>query len=214
MVDLGKKGGLEGLGKRMKMEIQYRQGRKEDCLQIAELISTASGGVVEFLFHDLIPGMSPVQMVARNLERDHPPHTYRNAIVAQSEDAIAGMALSFPSHFHEITEGMKKFFPPDRLEHVRPYYTAPVGRSLFLDAIAVKDEYRGKGIGRALISLTQEKARKSGYDALTLIAFAENRNARKLYERMGFETLEKIEIRPHELISYQGGCLLMRCPLL
>jgi len=198
----------------MKMEIQYRQGRKEDCFEIADLISTASGGVVEFLFHDLIPGMSPVQMVAQNLERDHPPHTYRNAIVAQSEGTIAGMALSFPSHFHEITEGMKKFFPSDRLEHVRPYYTAPVGRSLFLDAIAVKDEYRGKGIGRALISLTQEKARKSGYDALTLIAFAENRNARRLYERMGFETVEKIEIRPHELISYQDGCLLMRCPLL
>ena len=197
----------------MKKEVEYRQGRKEDCVFIAELIRAASGGVVEFLFHDLIPGMTPVQMVARNLERDHPPHTFGNAIVAEGDGVVMGMALSFPSHFHGITEGMKKFFPPDRLEHVQPYYTAPVGRSLFLDAIAVKDKYRRKGIGRELISLTQEKARKSGYDALTLIVFAENRNARTLYERIGFEAVEKIEIKPHELISYQGGCLLMRCPL-
>ena len=195
------------------MEIQYRQGRKEDCPAIADLIRTASGGMIDFLFHGLFPGMTPVQMVAHNLERDHPPHTFRNAIVAEGEGIVAGMVLSYPSHLHGITEGMKKFFPPDRLEHVRPYYTAPVGRSLFLDAIAVKDEYRGKGIGRKLLLLTQDKARQSGYDALTLIVFAQNRNARQLYERIGFGIVEEIMIQPHELISYQGGCLLMRCPL-
>jgi ribosomal protein S18 acetylase RimI-like enzyme len=195
------------------MEMQYRQGRKEDCLAIADLIHTASGGVVDFLFHGLVPGMTPVQMVAHNLGRDHPPHTFRNVIVAEGEGIVAGMVLSYPSHLHGITEGMKKFFPPDRLEHVRHYYTAPVGRSLFLDAIAVKDEYRGKGIGRKLILLTQDKARQSGNDALTLIVFAQNRNARQLYERIGFGIVEEIMIQPHELISYQGGCLLMRCPL-
>ncbi len=195
------------------MEIQYRQGRKEDCLAIADLIRAASGGVVDFLFRELVPRMTPVQMVARNLERDHPPHTFRNAIVAEGEGIVTGMALSYPSHLHGITEGMKKFFPPDRLEQVRPYYSAPVGRSLFLDAIAVKDEFRGKGIARKLILLTQDKARQSGYDALTLIVFAQNRNARQLYERLGFEVVEEIMIMPHELISYQGDCLLMRCPL-
>jgi hypothetical protein len=34
-----------------------------------------------------------------------------------------------------------------------------------------------------------------------------------LYERIGFGIVEEIMIQPHELISYQGGCLLMRCPL-
>ncbi len=194
------------------MGIQYREGRKEDCLRLAELVRMASGGVVDFLFHDLVPGMTPVQIVARNLERDHPPHTYRNAIVAEDAGIIAGMALSYPSHYHRITEGMRRVFPKERLDHIAPYYMAPVGRSLFLDAIAVKSESRGKGIGSELLSLTKEKAKKGGYDAVSLIAFAENTNAIRLYKHHGFEVAEEIELSPHELILYRGGFLLMNWP--
>ncbi len=32
------------------MNITYREGRKEDCAQLAEFIYIASDGVVEFLF--------------------------------------------------------------------------------------------------------------------------------------------------------------------
>jgi hypothetical protein len=37
------------------MNITYRTGRKEDCPKLAELVYIASDGVVEFLFHELIP---------------------------------------------------------------------------------------------------------------------------------------------------------------
>ena len=57
------------------MGIKYRLGKKEDSRKIAELINIASDGVVEFLFHDLVPGMSPVQVVAHNLENDNYPYS-------------------------------------------------------------------------------------------------------------------------------------------
>ncbi len=76
------------------MNITYREGKKEDSCRIAELIDIASKGAVEFLFHDLVPGMSPVQLVAHNLENDRFPHSYRSAMVAEHEREIAGMALA------------------------------------------------------------------------------------------------------------------------
>jgi hypothetical protein len=52
------------------MTFTYRPADKEDSARLAELINMASDGVVEYLFHDLIPGMTPVQVVAHNLEND------------------------------------------------------------------------------------------------------------------------------------------------
>jgi len=53
------------------MDIQYRTGRKEDCLRIARLINIASGGVVEYIFHGLVPDHNPTEIIAHNLKRDH-----------------------------------------------------------------------------------------------------------------------------------------------
>ncbi len=64
------------------MAIKYRLGKKEDSKQIAEMIDIAADGVVEYLFHDLVPRMSPVEVVAHNLEHDNYPHTYKSTLVA------------------------------------------------------------------------------------------------------------------------------------
>ena len=92
------------------MDIIYRDGGKEDSLRLAELINIASEGVVEYLFHDLIPDLTPVQIIAHNLESDKYPRSYKSTIVAESNGKIVGMALSIPSQFHRITEEMKKNF--------------------------------------------------------------------------------------------------------
>ena len=55
------------------MEIKYRPGKKQDCPKIAELINIASEGVVEYLFHDLVPGATPVQAVAHSLGNENSP---------------------------------------------------------------------------------------------------------------------------------------------
>ncbi len=81
------------------METKYRSGKKQDCVKLAELINIASDGVVEYLFHDLVPGMTPTQVVAHNLENDNYPHSYRSAVVAEEESDVIGMALSYPSSY-------------------------------------------------------------------------------------------------------------------
>ena len=195
------------------MELTYREGKIGDCLVLAELVNIASEGVIEFLFHDLIPGMVPVQIVAHNLESDNYPRSYRSAIVAESNAKVVGVALSIPSNFHGITEEMQNFFPEERLAHLRPFYAARVENSLLLETLCVDEKFRGQGIGSKLISLTKKKAAENGFNLLSLMVFADNTDAQRLYKRCGFEMEKEVELNSHELIPHDGGCILMKCDL-
>ena len=92
------------------MSYKYGPAEKKDCAALAEFINMASDGVVEYLFRDLVPGMTPVQLIAHNLENDDSPHSYKSAIVARDGDDVVGMALSYPSDDHYISDEMRSFF--------------------------------------------------------------------------------------------------------
>ncbi len=195
------------------MKVIYRDGRKEDSANIARLDDIASGGALEFLFHDLVPNMTPVQIVTSNLEKDDYPYTYRNVIIAEHGKTIIGMALSFPGKYHRITKEMETFFPQDRIDHFREFFTAPVKDYYFLDAICVDEEFRGQGIGTALIEQTKKKTIKDGYNSLSLVAFKDNTKGLQVYKKNGFKVIDQINLAAHELIPHKGGCVLMKVNL-
>jgi ribosomal protein S18 acetylase RimI-like enzyme len=192
------------------MEIKYRSAKKEDSYYLAELTNIASSGVVDFLFHDLVPGADPVQAVAYSLENDNYPHSYKSAFVAEHNRRVVGMALSYPASYHGITEEMRSFFPEERLEHLKDFYAARIENSWYIDSLGVSEEYRKRGIGRHLIALTKERAMDNGYSELSLISFADNTSALSLYKDVGFDVVGKITLHGNEFIPHQGGCVLMQ----
>ena len=56
-------------------------------------------------------------------------------------------------------------------------------------SVYVERAYRGKGVGRVLLSRLIELAREHGYHKLVLSAFPFNTGGMALYERMGFRTV-------------------------
>ena len=190
-------------------EVQYRNGRQEDCAAMAELIRMAAGGTVDFLFRDLVAGLSPVAVVAQNLAKNHYPHGYAQTIVATRAGMVAGMALSFPARCHRITEEMERFFPADRMAHMREFFSARVENSWFLDALGVFADHRRQGIGRGLIERVRSRAAADGYRQLSLIVFADNGPALSLYAAAGFRVVRPVPLAGNAEIPHQGGCLLM-----
>lgn len=53
--------------------------------------------------------------------------------------------------------------------------------------IAIDEEHRGQGYGRALLNGLEQVAREHGHEVIGLNVFAGNDHARQLYERAGFE---------------------------
>lgn len=191
------------------MNVTYRAARKADSYRIAELDYIASGGAAEYLFRDLVPGSTPVEVVAHGLENDLSPHSYRNAIVAEFNDEVVGMSLSYPAEYHRIDDEMRSFFPAERLEHFKEFFSARVEDSFLLDALCVDKEHRGHGVGSELLSRTIERARENGFSNLSLIVFGDNQKAIRFYVGHGFTVVRKIELKEHELIPHNAGCLLM-----
>lgn len=191
------------------MRIRYRQGQLQDCARIAELDYTASSGVAEFLFRDLIPDTSPVGVLTSCLEDDSDPYSYRNTIVALDKDQVVGIAISYPARYHTITTDMREFLPPERLDHLQHFFTTRVEGSYYIDGLSVAAKFTGQGIGGHLIDLTKDKARRQGYDVLSLIVFADNTDALRMYERYGFNKVKNIPLDSHRLIPHEGGCILM-----
>lgn len=60
-------------------------------------------------------------------------------------------------------------------------------RALVIDGICVHPDWRGHGIGTALIEGLCDKTRALGYPSIRLDVVDKNIRARALYERMGFE---------------------------
>lgn len=109
---------------------------------------------------------------------------------------------------------MRNFFPAERLDHFSAFYSSRAENTWFLDALCVIESHRRSGIGEKLISLTKEKAVENGYNALSLIVFADNALAIPVYKHSGFEIAQKVELRGNEFIKHEDDCLLMICEII
>ena len=65
-----------------------------------------------------------------------------------------------------------------------------LGRDAFVDEFYLREEYRGRGWGRAAMAFLEDAARDAGVKALHLEVVRENVDALKLYSKIGFQEHE------------------------
>ena len=73
------------------------------------------------------------------------------------------------------------------------------GFDAFIDEFFLAREYRGRGIGKQVLQLIKQEARKLEIHALHLEVAHDNEPARRLYLNAGFETREKYSLMSAEL---------------
>lgn len=183
--------------------------QKADALAVAALLVEASGGIVDYLVHDLVEGASTVQVTAWQLLRDEGPHTFRNVTTARAGKAPAGAMLCFPAELRGITGAMRAVFPARRLDRLAAFYAATVPDSFFLDALCVAAQHRDRGIGSGLVRRFLEKAADEGYFRASLLVMADNHGAIRFYERHGFSAVRSVPLERHPRIAHDGGAILM-----
>ncbi|EET61604.1 acetyltransferase, GNAT family [Marvinbryantia formatexigens DSM 14469] len=65
--------------------------------------------------------------------------------------------------------------------------------TIFVDTMAVDEQYRGRGIGHAFFDFLRELKRQKGFDGIELEVNARNTAARRMYEEYGF-TVESLNM--------------------
>jgi ribosomal protein S18 acetylase RimI-like enzyme len=66
------------------------------------------------------------------------------------------------------------------------------GADAFVDDLYLVPPARGRGIGRTVLRLLELEARSLGLAALSLVVDPDNRRARRLYDRAGFEDSHRL----------------------
>ncbi|MFC9384329.1 GNAT family N-acetyltransferase, partial [Streptomyces sp. NPDC057020] len=80
---------------------------------------------------------------------------------------------------------------------------APGPHHLYLDNIAVHPDAQGTGLGRLLLGFVESRARELGLPEVRLLTNAMMWENQKLYERYGYEVVERRADGPYDRIHYR-----------
>lgn len=148
----------------------------------------------EGLFSSLL-GRQTSDIVAKAYT--HPDHdfSFQNTIFAECDKALVGMATGYTAERHRASSNqpLKQAAHGHILQKIGAgllcfrlrFLGTHVDGDFYLQAIAVAEKHRSKGIGTVLMDGIEDRARSCGSTRLFLDAAARNTAARRFYERRG-----------------------------
>jgi ribosomal protein S18 acetylase RimI-like enzyme len=178
--------------------MNVREATKNDAEDLAFLINLAGEGLPRFLWRRMAKsGQDPMSLGALRAVREEGSFSYRNARLLEIDGLVAGMLLSYqlpdPYDTGELDDYPAVVRPLVELEAKAP-------GSWYINAIATYEQFRGRGVASALMSLGEDMARDAHAARLSLIVASENEVARGLYLKLGYQ-----EIKSRPLVSFPGG---------
>ena len=75
------------------------------------------------------------------------------------------------------------------------------GRRGHIYHLMVKSEYRNKGIGKKLLTKVEKALKKEGIRKIFLVAFKENKEGNKFWEKNGYERREDLNYRDKRIME-------------
>ena len=149
----------------------------------------------EGFFGIMLGGRSEEIIAQAYLQPDH-DLSYQHATFAELSQTVVGMVSGYTALQHQQAsdQPLKQAAGRYNLRFLTiSILFAPLMRILgtiaegdfYLQAIALNKEFRGAGLGSALMDFAEEQAHKRGCKRISLDVSADNHVARKLYERRG-----------------------------
>jgi ribosomal protein S18 acetylase RimI-like enzyme len=180
------------------MGFSIRAARKEDSAAIAAMFFISSEGLAAYIWGRMAePGESPEAVGARRYAREGVPFSYENCLIAEANGEIAGMLHSFPM--------VGEQGEPESDPILRPYSELEDYGSLYVSSVAVREAFRGRGLGTALMAEAESIAKALGLPRVSLICFERNEGAFRLYERLGYREIMRHPLVPHPTLHYADG---------
>ncbi len=168
-----------------------------DATDLAALVDMAGEGLPSYFWGNMAEvGQSPFEVGRTRAMREEGAFSYRNAHVAELGGAVAGALIGYLIDDPVDLSGIDDMTPFARdltlLEAEAPGHW-------YVNVLATYPEFRGQGIGEALLAHADALGRAGAAKGMSIIVASENRGARRLYEKVGYR--EKAS-RP--LVAFPG----------
>ncbi|MEM7303054.1 MAG: GNAT family N-acetyltransferase [Pseudomonadota bacterium] len=188
--------------------IKIRDGKPSDASDFAILADMATRRLTSFLFRASEQnGIAPLGLCRQAIQNDaqHTLH-YSNWRVAERGGQLLGGLNGYiiqPADFTMPQSETERVIQPlSELKAVSEgnWYTA---------AVAVLHEEQGKGAGSALLKDVDARSRAIGANAVTLMVGSFNKDARRLYKRLGYTEVERRDFVTFPGSDSKGEWILM-----
>ena len=193
------------------MKVNYRPATAADSRFIANMIDISSDGIATLEWQqecDEQAGQTALDVGSEWYARDQGDYSYRNCLIAESEQHPVGMILSFPITRENCSKDAKP--PPYDADDVYgPYKYLEAVDSWYICGVTVIPEFRKRGIGEELIKRSMEEGKKRGYSNVSLIAVYGKERLIAYYQSLGFAITLRAPIVEHPGIRVTGDVVLM-----
>lgn len=163
--------------------MEIRKARAADAPHLVRFINMAADNLpLHFWRKTVGPEGDPWALGEERAARESGNFSYRNAWLAELEGSVAACLLGYaadpePAPIEPDTPPL--FVPLLELEAMAP-------GSWYLNVLATYEEFRGKGLGSALLAHAETAAAAAGHDTISLIAEDTHQDALRLYVAKGF----------------------------
>lgn len=192
----------------MPNKLSFRSPTQADASDLAILFDSASRRLVSWYWSSLAnPGQSWLEL-GRDRILNLPDRTshYSKWHLATSDGGTVGAFFGFSkADSHEpvdLSEEPAAFRPLSELEMV-------ASGCWLLQAIAIFSEFRGQGLGTALVARACDAARSAGHSRIVLQVESINVEATGLYKKCGFADWERRPYVPFPGSEDSGDWVLM-----
>lgn len=193
----------------MKASVRFRRAQESDVPDLLCLIDSASRGLALWLWSTLRePGQATLEVARHRLRtQTASPLHYGGFIVAEIDGAIAGALtgrlIPIPYDRGDSADLPNVFAPLLELEAV-------AAGSWYITIMSVYPEFRGQGVGSALLGEAENTARHTAAPQVSLIVEEANAGALKLYLRYGFVEWTRRPFIPFPGSTDEGDWILLR----
>ena len=161
---------------------QFRRGTIEDIGTLSEFIEIASEGLAMHLWSKIAGPVGDPWSIGRDRVRTGAVGlSYLNAVIAQIDGRPAGGLISYALDNKATTsEALPAVLVPlqELMNEARDTW--------YVHVLAAFAEYRGRGLGTALLRIADGLAESAGKRGISLVVSDTNVDARRLYDRCGY----------------------------
>lgn len=170
------------------MNLRIRQATPADAQAAAPLIAHAIGDIAQHMTGETEQD-AVLQGLAALVEGDTTRHSYRYSHIAEKDGEVAGiLVLYFGADALELDQNLQAallekgyHLPIEPEAHPDEWY---------IDTVSVNPDFQGQGIGTKLLQYAESQVLEAADSKLSLNVEVEKEGAIRLYERLGFQTVE------------------------
>ncbi len=165
-----------------------REAKPSDAAHLVRFINMAADDLpLHFWQMSVGPGGDPFAYGRERAARETGSFSYRNAWLAEMDGAVAACLLGYPA------EDAPGEVDPDTPAVLVPLLEleAMAPGSWYLNVLATYDAFRGRGLGRALLSHAEDVTREAGRKSVSLIAADTHVEALRLYRVHGYREVAR-----------------------